>query len=564
MNFWKTLWPSNSPAHIIGKEQILVLREKILQTLFLSTLALSTLVYGLLINLAIKNNDTTVIVLLTGTLIILLVLTLARKMAYAVRSISFIAILFVLGSASLILLGNSGSGFLLLITSVTVTTILLGPFAGAGSATLSLIAMLLISYGIENGQFTLAPQLPNPNTGLGWAQSGSIFVLVVGVIGSSVSIVVVGLQRALKQSLASSKDLEEQRDTLFRAVEERTVDLERRIVQIRTATEIIRSFSSILHTEELFQYVVDLIRDQLDLYYVGFFLVDPTRQYAILRAGTGDAGQVMMATRHRLPIGGVSMIGWSIANRKPRIALDVEEEGIHFKNPQLPETRSELALPIISRNEALGALTIQSMVENAFDEDDITILQGIADSLGVALENARLFDQSQKDLAEISSLNRQYIQQSWFNETAVSRDLAFTYENPGGHATGPAGQKLQIPIWLRGQMIGQIEIEKDTEEFSGDEIELVESISSQTAVALESARLLQESQRKATQEEKFIELTSRFSQAFDIDDILKIAVKELGQLPSISEVSVQLANQDQVSRQLQQTPQNNGNREHTA
>ena len=290
---------------------------------------------------------------------------------------------------------------------------------------------------------------------MGWARSGSIFLLTVGVLSSSITIITLGLQRSLQQSLQLSKDLQDQKDTLSLSVKEKTVNLERRITQIRISTDIIRSFSSVLRTEELLQTVVDLIRDRLDLYYVGLFLVDSDHQYAVLKAGTGEAGRSMLSNQHRLLIGGVSMIGWSIANLKPRIALDVGKEKIHFNNPNLPETRSELALPIISHGLALGALTIQSTLEYAFDDDDITILQGMADSLGVALENARLFEQNQKDLVEISSLNRQYVQQSWSDEITSSGQLAFTYENPGTQDTESPSQKIQIPIRLRDQIIGQ-------------------------------------------------------------------------------------------------------------
>ena len=553
ITFLKSLWPSNPPPHVVGKKQIVILREKILQTILLSILALFTPVYGLLINIALRNNALNDITFLTGVFIVLLALTLIRKLAYVPRALSLVIILFLVGSISLILFGNSGSGFLLLLIFVALTITLLGPSPGLVATVLSLLTALLISIGMENGRFILAP---NPNTGLGWARSGSIFLLTVGVISSSITIITLGLQRSLQQSLQLSNDLQDQKDTLSQSVQEKTKNLERRITQIRVTTEIVRSFSSVLHTEELLQKVVDLICDRLDLYYVGLFLVDSDHQYAVLKAGTGEAGRSMLTNQHRLLIGGVSMIGWSIANLKPRIALDIGKEKIHFNNSNLPETRSELALPIMSHSLALGALSIQSTLENAFDDDDITILQGIADSLGIALENARFFEQNQKDLIEISSLNRQYVQQSWSDEITATGALAFIYENPGVQATDSSGQKLQIPIRLRDQVIGQLEIEKDTQEYSDDEIELVESISSQTAVALESARLLQESQRKASQEEKIVELTSKFSQAFNIDDILQTAVKELGQLPSISEVSIQLSGQNQNNTQNHQDPNN--------
>ena len=275
INFFKSLWPSNTPSHVIGKEQILILRERILQTLLLSTFALYAPVYGLLIYIAFRNRAINDITFLTGIFIGLLVLTLTRKLAFVPRALSLAIILFLVGSISLILFGNSGSGFLLLIIFVAVTIILLGPLPGLGATVLSLLTAILISYGMENGRFILAP---NPNTGLGWARSGSIFLLAVGVISSSITIITLGLQRSLQNSLQLSKDLQDQKDTLSQSVQEKTQNLERRITQIRISTDIVRSFSSVLRTEELLQTVVDLIRDRLDLYYVGLFLVDSDKQ----------------------------------------------------------------------------------------------------------------------------------------------------------------------------------------------------------------------------------------------------------------------------------------------
>ncbi len=225
MNYWKSLWPSNPPTHVVGKEQIVILRERLLQTLFLSAFALSTLVYGFLLSIVLRNNSSGGIVFLTGIFIILLVLTLIRKLAYIPRAISFIAILFVIGTISMLQFGNSGSGFLLLITFVTVTIILLGPLAGFGSTILSILTAILIPYGIENSQFILSPDVLNPNTGLGWARSGSIFVLAVGIISISISIIIMGLQRSLQQSFDLSKDLQEQRGSLSKAVQDNTINL---------------------------------------------------------------------------------------------------------------------------------------------------------------------------------------------------------------------------------------------------------------------------------------------------------------------------------------------------
>jgi GAF domain-containing protein len=133
-------------------------------------------------------------------------------------------------------------------------------------------------------------------------------------------------------------------------------------------------------------------------------MVDAANEWAVLRAGTGEAGRIQLEQRHRLKMGGDSMIGWCVANAQPRIAYDVGEEAIHFDNPVLPDTRSELALPLTSRGETIGALTVQSIFPAAFSREDVTTLQTMADQLGNAIQNARLFEQTQKALAETETL----------------------------------------------------------------------------------------------------------------------------------------------------------------
>jgi PAS domain S-box-containing protein len=161
---------------------------------------------------------------------------------------------------------------------------------------------------------------------------------------------------------------------------------------LATGAKVSSAATSILDLDGIINTSVNLIRDQFDFYYVGLFLVDNARKWAVLRAGTGEAGRIQVEKGHRLEVGGESMIGWSVANRQARIALDVGEDAVHFQNPYLPDTSSEMALPLISRDEVIGALTVQSVEQNAFSDDDITVLQTMADQLANAIANARLFD----------------------------------------------------------------------------------------------------------------------------------------------------------------------------
>ncbi|MDW7990667.1 MAG: GAF domain-containing protein, partial [Anaerolineae bacterium] len=178
----------------------------------------------------------------------------------------------------------------------------------------------------------------------------------------------------------------------------------RRASRLATAAEVSAAASSILNLDELLPQAVELIRQRFDLYYVGIFLLDDTGRWAVLRAGTGEAGKQMLEMGHKLEVGGRSMIGWCTANAKARIALDVGAEAIRFDNPLLPLTRSEMALPLISRGRVIGAMTIQSDKPAAFTEEDITALQTMADQLATAIENARLFAETSQTLVETREL----------------------------------------------------------------------------------------------------------------------------------------------------------------
>ncbi len=179
-----------------------------------------------------------------------------------------------------------------------------------------------------------------------------------------------------------------------------------RAAQLRVAAEVTNAATSILSLDDLLPVVVELIRERFDLYYVGLFLADETNQWAVLRAGTGEAGRKMLAAKHRLGIDGASMIGWCIARAQPRIALDVGEDAVRFNNPLLPHTRTEAALPLVSRGHAIGALTIQSTQLGAFTPEDVTALQTMVGQVATAIENARLFEQTQTSLTEMDNLYR--------------------------------------------------------------------------------------------------------------------------------------------------------------
>jgi signal transduction histidine kinase len=176
--------------------------------------------------------------------------------------------------------------------------------------------------------------------------------------------------------------------------------LEKRTEQLLTGAKVARFASEILDPDELGQQAVEMICSRFGLYFVSLYLPDEKWEWAILRAGSGKAGRTLLQRNHRLPLGPTSMIGWCLTNKTARIALDVGKDAVHFNNPLLPDTRSELALPLISRGQIIGALGIQSNQEAAFSEEDIASFQAMSDQLANAISNAQLYDRLQKELAD--------------------------------------------------------------------------------------------------------------------------------------------------------------------
>ena len=310
-----------------------------------------------------------------------------------------------------------------------------------------------------------------------------------------------------------------------------------RTAQLRATIEVGRVASSILRPEELIDRVVNLITDQFGYYYTAIFLTDSSGKWAELRAATGEAGKILKTQKHRLETGGRSMVGTAISSRQARIALDVGSEPVRFENPLLPKTRSEIALPLMVGERVIGALDVQSTKESAFNEDDINTLQGMANQVAIALENARLFEETQRSLEELRAVNRQYITQAWSETKQTNTGFEFI-ASPAEQEEIP-GNEVNIPLTLRDQVIGQLNLE-GSQEWSAEERHLVESVATQAALALENARLLEESQQLALRERLTTEIIGKIWSSPNVDHILQTAVKELGRALRADDATIEL------------------------
>jgi GAF domain-containing protein len=521
-------------------------RERILRILLIVIFVTGTPFYVVNIFNFIEFNNWVFLTLTTVSYLLLFFVTILRdRTPFSVRTVSILTIAYVFVILSFQNTGLSGDSHVWLLFFIVFSTIMLGLRAGIIAMGITAATYVTAGFLILNGILSLQVQEADSYSLQlsSWITSGFAILFVGIILSISIGLLIQGLEKnliKLQESFVTetefAKKLEQEHSTL----EIRTIDLERRVTQIRTAAEISRSLGTILNPQDLLQNVADLVKDRFNLYYVGVFLVDENQRYAVLSAGTGEAGQRMMDEDHRLIIGGSSMVGWTTAHGQPRIALDAGKEAIRFSNPHLPDTRSELALPLAIGNQIRGALSVQSLEQEAFDEDDITVLQGIADSLAIALENARLFQQIEESLKEIQFLNRQYLGETWANIMFEEKqDLSYTLDSE--LLDEQETSEVTVPLILRGdQVIGNITMETTRKEFSPDEREFIDAISTQAALALESARLLDEANKRVEREQALQQLTTKFATTLDFDKLLQTVVSELGQLPMVAEASIHI------------------------
>jgi GAF domain-containing protein len=522
-------------------------RERILRVLLILILAIGIPMYAFNMAGFIELHNWMFIGVSTIGLIYGAIITfLGTRISYNLRAISVITISYLFGILSFQNYGLSGDARVWILFFVVFTTIMLGLPAGLITSAIGTITYVGIGYVILNN--ILIPQVPSAipysMDSSSWVTAGFTLLFTGLILSLSTGIFIQGLEKSLlelKGSFETAQGLGAELEQEHERLENRSQDLERRMTQIRTAADISRSLGTILDPQELLQNVVDLIKSRFDLYYIGVFLVDKNNRYAVLTAGTGEPGKRMLQEEHKLSIGGTSMIGWTTAEGKPRIALDVGQEAVRFKNPHLPLTRSELALPITIGNQILGAISVQSTEPEAFDDDDIVVLQGITDSLAVALENANLFTQLEGSLREIQNLNEQYFGETWSGTLGdVEREITVSKEadsnNPG------EAEELNIPLVLRGdQVIGNITLETDRAELQPEEKDFIDAISNQAAMALESARLFQEAQSRAGSERIISEVSAEMRETLDINTILMTTAEKLRSMMNLPEVTIRLS-----------------------
>jgi GAF domain-containing protein len=491
---------------------------------------------------------------LAGIIIILLVVWLFMRVGW-VRLAGYLHVTTIWLASTMIALlsgGINSTTFTSYFVVMLMAGLLLGWRPAIGFTILSILAVF---------------QFADSET-FGAAIEGTV-LLIFGTI--FLYLIISSLQKAVQRAqanssdlLASNRQLIELRDLLELRVQERTAALEKRAAQLQTVTSVARTIVAIKDLDSLLPEITRLVSEQFGFYHTGIFLVDEANDYAVLQAANSEGGRRMLDRHHRLRLDSHSIVGYATSRGEPRIALDVGADAVYFNNPDLPNTRSEMALPLRAGSQTIGALDVQSTETNAFSQEDISVLVTLADQVAIAIENARLFGESRSALSESQNTIEKYVKQAWgsFSQQMIHTGFVFdgTQVVPlekgarreqikaametGRLSLEKASSTIAIPLRLRGQTIGVLDVRSKSgqREWTRDEISMLQAAAERAALALENARLVDSAQRRAARERTIGEIAARIGTASNVDSIIQTAVEELGRkLSGAAEVTLELS-----------------------
>ncbi|NJN79872.1 MAG: GAF domain-containing protein [Anaerolineales bacterium] len=392
-------------------------------------------------------------------------------------------------------------------------------------------------------------------------------VLVLGAILYGINIFRANLEKEQIEEISdANRKLEDLTVSLEERIKNRTQELEQatqqtqqRAIRLQAISDISQEIVSIIaqKPDEVLGRITQIISRKLNYYHVGIFLVDKDGEFAVLRAANSRGGQKMLARRHQLKVGGTGIVGNVTQSGRPRIALNTSADLVFFNNPDLPETRSEISLPLKYGNAILGALDVQSSLPNAFNDEDVDTLSALANQVAIVIQNLQTAEEikygssASKIKFSAKDTQRGYSFQpdgSVITTTLPKNNPTLTKAIASGEtvilSTPPKGTQpsLAVPVKFREQLIGVIHVEagESNRNWTEDEIALVQAISDRAALALENARLLDDSQKRAAKEQAIGEISTKIGASADIEAILRTAVRELGAQISGTQVTVEI------------------------
>ncbi len=488
----------------------------------------------------------------------ILTITFVRRLPYTLRASCLVISLYLLGVLSTLDTGITGDGRVWLLAASMLAAIFIGGKAGLITTVLSFGTWLFLGFSFQEGWLTFPYQHMEEmlrNEFKPWFNTGITAFATTLALAASVTALINNLLITLQKSLTLTEGLEDKTSQL----EEQAAVLKRRSQTLETSAEISRTVTSLLEPEQILHRATNLVNEAFGLLQTSIFLLDQSGASVSLKASSGGEGRTVPAPGYRIPLR-EGLIDWVIKNSQPRAIAEDDESG-HLLEVRLADSRSQAVLPLRTREKVLGVIVLQSQEPRAFDPNTLTSLQIMADQIAIQLDNARLF--SEREIA-LESERRAYGQitySTWkdFLQTHVQR--GYRRDQDGIRAiTSAADAKAKddtrtrtIPIQVRGQVIGYIDAQKSSgNTWNPTEKEFLETLTKRLESAMDTARLYEETQKRAAYEHIVSETTARMRETLDLESILKTATQELRTVLDLAEVEVRMGTGAQAKRNYPQ------------
>jgi GAF domain-containing protein len=497
------------------------------------------------------------------TVMTTVLITLARKGYIQAVSMALITSFFIL-STIVELLANGETRPVGILSGAVIVAggLLLGPRGSFITAILYGIKHIAVLILINNQLIVISNPSPAPTPlvdGISTFAGYLMIAIIFSLASNSIYTALTRLRQSESELTNSNRKLKELTQTLENRIEVRTLELEktsliseRRARQFETITRISRTINSAQNLQELLPRISEVVSEQFGFYHVGIFLIDASQKYAALVAANSPGGKKMLARNHQLKVGEQGIVGYVTGSGDPRIALDVGIDSTYFNNPDLPETHSEMALPLKTTEGIIGALDAQSTERNAFTNDDIEVLSTLADQISLAIQNARLFDQTQKALTESEAIYRQNLSATWSHLPKQLKLTGYRYGASGAvpltedgladqaeNSKNAQRREFSAPIILRGETIGTLSVQvPKTERLGSDQIDLIKAVADRVALSAENARLFEETATRAARERIVSDITNKIRETNDPQEMMQTAMSELQRVLGATRVEI--------------------------
>ncbi|MFN8433779.1 MAG: GAF domain-containing protein [Anaerolineales bacterium] len=496
-----------------------------------------------LIVVAFPTASLTDKILFISVYIVLLIVTLLPT-PYLLRVYLLLIAITAIGVNAILAWGPWADGTIFLLATVVLASLLLDNRTDALLLTAISLFLISIAFSTQLGIFQLsAPDVPDTNV-----ESWIVFVTDYIAIGIVIVVAANMLKRAFSrvadQMQKTFEALETERRNLENKVQERTVELETRMTQLRASTLTARAIAETQDIAELLKNAANLIAERFEYYHVGIFILDDLKRNAYLQASSSEVGASLLGQMFRLDTDRKNPLTTAIEGNRPIIITDLDRSNF-VRDPNFPITRSRMIMPLSVRSKEIGAIDIHSDQANAFTPEDAEILQTLADLTAISFDNVRLLEETRNLLTQLETNTTFQTQRTWTKFTSRQKS-AYQYTPAGvrpifSQEKGNDSDGLYTPIILHGQEIGRIKLKKRKghfDEWTDRERDLVEKISSQVALALENSRLVDEAQKNALRNQMIASFSSYVRETLDVDAVIQTAATELRKVFDLKEAEI--------------------------